>query len=190
MSLPKFCSLLNTAAKGIHIVLWCSNHTWLSIGRDRSADVHFCTDQNPVACDSSQVIRPEGEACGPPGTLGRATHLSKRPATLVVVSRGEPREEAAMARIRTSLLTAASFAVLSLAMPTTGANAAEASTLLAGFAILASSTVTNTGATTVYGDIGVSPGSALTGFGTLTQTGGAQYVATDTQAVQAQSDLI
>src|SRR5665213_3331053 len=49
-------------SEGIHIVLWFNDHTRLSIGRDRHARVQFCTDQNPGACDSSQVIRPDGEA--------------------------------------------------------------------------------------------------------------------------------
>jgi len=55
------------------------------------------------------------------------------------------------------------------------------------FVILAGSTVTNTGATAVTGDLGVSPGSAVTGFppGTLTGT----IHAGDVPAATAQSDL-
>jgi len=55
------------------------------------------------------------------------------------------------------------------------------------FAILAGSTVTNTGATAVTGDLGVSPGAALTGFppGTVS---GATHLG-DAAAATAQSDL-
>ena len=56
------------------------------------------------------------------------------------------------------------------------------------FTVLAGSTVTNTGYTTVVGDVGLSPGSAVTGFPPGTVTGGAIHVADD-PAVSAQADL-
>jgi hypothetical protein len=61
-----------------------------------------------------------------------------------------------------------------------------------GFMVLAGSTVTNTGTTTVTGDLGVSPGTSVTGF--LTIDGGPGTVsgsihAGDPTAAQAQSDL-
>jgi len=57
----------------------------------------------------------------------------------------------------------------------------------ANFAVLAGSTVANTGLTTVKGDLGLSPGSAVTGFppGKVT---GKQHVA-DTTAAKAELDL-
>jgi len=57
----------------------------------------------------------------------------------------------------------------------------------ANFAVLAGSTVTNTGGTTVTGDLGVSPGSAVTGFppGTVV---GTSHIA-DTAAAGAMVDL-
>lgn len=56
------------------------------------------------------------------------------------------------------------------------------------FAVLAGSTVTNTGATEIHGDIGVWPSSSLTGFSTVTQTNGVVHN-DDTVAALAQSDL-
>ena len=57
----------------------------------------------------------------------------------------------------------------------------------ASFAVLAGSTVTNTGATGINGNLGVSSGSAVTGFPPGVVTGGTIH-AGDAVALQAQSD--
>jgi len=56
------------------------------------------------------------------------------------------------------------------------------------FAVLGGSAVTNTGPTTVIGNLGVSPGSAVTGFPPGLVTGGTIH-ANDAVAMQAQSDV-
>src|ERR1700680_196436 len=56
------------------------------------------------------------------------------------------------------------------------------------FAVLAGTTVTNTGPTTVHGSLGVSPGTAVTGFPPGAVSGGTIHAA-DAVAMQAQSDL-
>jgi type VI secretion system secreted protein VgrG len=58
----------------------------------------------------------------------------------------------------------------------------------ANFAVLGGSTVTNTGNSVIVGSVGVSPGTAITGFPPGTVSGGAQH-AGDAAATQAQTDL-
>ncbi len=72
-----------------------------------------------------------------------------------------------------------------------GATSAGAQPVLGSaqsFSVLGASTVTNTGPTLVVGDLGVSPGSAVTGFPPGVVSGGSIH-AGDAVALQAQTDL-
>ena len=93
-----------------------------------------------------------------------------------------------------------SFLVLSLAILFFSVSSANADGILgpalATFSVLGASTVTNTGATTLTGDLGVSPGSAITGESTITVNGtnaamiGNPFVhSNDAVSISAQSQL-
>lgn len=83
---------------------------------------------------------------------------------------------------------------LSLVLGVAAASPAEAAQAPIGlgtastFAVLAGTTVTNTGSSTISGDVGVSPGTAVTGFSSVAQSNGT-VDAGNPAAAQAQSDL-
>jgi hypothetical protein len=83
---------------------------------------------------------------------------------------------------------AGAIAIAIASQPAVAATAPVDLGTAASFAVLAGTTVTNTGPTTVSGDLGVSPGSAVTGFPPGTVSGGTIHSA-DGVAAGAQSDL-
>ena len=92
-------------------------------------------------------------------------------------------------------LRAGSTAALALALTAVLAAAASAASPVPlgtadSFGLLAGSTITNTGPTTITGDIGLCcTGLATPGFGSVTQPRGALYVGPGTLAATAQNDL-
>jgi hypothetical protein len=87
-----------------------------------------------------------------------------------------------------TLICAATVLVGVVGPPSASAASAPVSLgTAADYAVLAGSTVTNTGPTTVNGDLGLSPGTSVTGF-PPGQVNGTSHVA-DTDALQAKSDL-
>lgn len=72
-------------------------------------------------------------------------------------------------------------------------NRAEAQTIILGtsssFAVLSNSTITNTGATVIIGDVGLSPGSAVVGFPPGVVVNGSTFAGDDI-AAQAQADAV
>jgi len=94
--------------------------------------------------------------------------------------------------VRSGAALAVAFATLAAglwASPIAGAATATINLATASsYAVLAGSTITNTGASVISGDIGLSPGTAVVGFPPGVQSSGTTQVA-DAQAGVAQSDL-
>jgi hypothetical protein len=92
-------------------------------------------------------------------------------------------------RLRTlvaaALLTVSMLAIASVAF---GAQATVGLGTANTFAVLAGSTVTNTGSSVISGDVGLDPGSAVTGFPPGIVNAGTFHV-TDAVALHAQNDL-
>ena len=110
------------------------------------------------------------------------THRRTTPTTFRTAARGTT---AALA------VTAAGLLVAGLVATTAPAYAADATVGLGtarSYAVLAGSTVTNTGASVITGDLGLSPGSAVTGFPPGRVLGGAMHIS-DAAALKAKNDL-
>src|SRR5688572_31814083 len=92
--------------------------------------------------------------------------------------------------VRWAPLTAVFFLLILMGLQARGGEAATAPDLgtSESFAVLAGSTVTNTGPSVIGGDVGVSPGSAITGFPPGIQSSGTMHSA-NAVALQAQSDV-
>jgi Tfp pilus assembly major pilin PilA len=89
---------------------------------------------------------------------------------------------AALVMIPLSVRGSGAASAASAAQPPVGLGTASS------FAVLAGTTVTNTGPSLISGDLGVSPGTAITGFPPGSVINGTQHAA-DAVALQAQSDL-
>lgn len=94
-----------------------------------------------------------------------------------------------MKRMRYCSTLGAALAVLLCATSSVFAQTAPSLGNAAPFAVLAGSTVTNTGTTTVAGSVGVSPGAAITGFPPGTISSGSAFHAANATSAAAQLSL-
>ncbi len=126
--------------------------------------------------------------------LGWPGHRLKRPSRrLIATLIGDHVPNTFKLRNSTWMVIASGLIICTMLLGTAYLpSAAQAQSSLLGtaqrFAVLGGSTVTNTGATTVNRDLGVSPGTAVTGFPPGIVTGGSIHAA-DAVARQAQSDV-
>src|SRR6202171_2240256 len=92
-----------------------------------------------------------------------------------------------MKNMRLSLVSFSLAVIVILIWPATGLAATDPGLATAApFGVLAGTTVTNTGATTIAGQLGLAPGSAVVGF--PPGTSGAQHIG-DAVAITAKTDL-
>src|SRR6202011_4114159 len=110
-------------------------------------------------------------------------HESRLSDSLAVSRRRPPRAGAKTFRV--GLLLLGSLSTLLFASSALGAPATVGLGSAASFSVLGGSTVTNTGPTTMFGDLGLSPGSSVTG---APQVLGRTHV-DDAVAIGAKSDL-
>ena len=123
----------------------------------------FLEPDLPACRSSEQDQHPKGR------TMKNSKHLSRRVRLAAAPIAG------------LALLVAVASSAQAAAEPSVGLGTATS------FAVLAGTTVTNTGPSIISGDLGVSPGTSVTGFPPGTVTHGSQRTVTD--SAQAQLDL-
>ena len=124
------------------------------------------------------------------GQPGLDTHFRRSNRMIPARLAGIIRARTALSRLTLALALAAATALVMCIPGSAGAKADQPPVSLgtaANYAVLAGSTVTNTGATTIAGNLGLSPGTSVTGFPPGQVKGSID--AANSAALQAQNDL-